>query len=311
MAGSHEIIEHEKCVIQHELNNKIKEIVKNFILKYSISVYDEENNKGIIRHVVTRIGYKSNDIMVILVINADELPCKSKLIKNLIEKINNIKSIYININKRSTNIILGEKNIKIFGQEKIESYIDKYKFLVSPLSFLQVNSIQTEVLYQKVMEYANVDNSQVVFDLYCGIGTIGIYLSNKAKKVYGVEMVEQAINDARENAKLNFINNIKFIKGSAKEVANNLFNDGINADVVVLDPPRKGCPEELLSTLINMKPKKIVYVSCNPATLARDLKLLSHNGFEIKEVQPIDIFPHTSHVETVVLLSRVKVNTMF
>jgi 23S rRNA (uracil1939-C5)-methyltransferase len=242
--------------------------------------------------------------MVVLVVNGKKMPKADELVRLLCDKHENIKSIIININTKNTNIILGEKNTCIYGQEYISDYIGKYRFNISPLSFFQVNPIQTEVLYRKALEYAGLTGNETVFDLYCGIGTISLFLSEKAKRVIGVEVVPDAIEDAKQNAALNNVTNTEFIVGEAEKVIPRLYEEGNRADVVVVDPPRKGCDEALLSTLVSMEPKRIVYVSCNPSTLARDLKYLCGHGFEAQEVQPVDMFPWTGHVECVALIER-------
>ena len=303
---SHNIIDSTECDIQPEESNIIRELVRNFCKLNNISIYDEKTGKGLLRHVMVRKGFTTGEIMVVVVINGQKLPSSDKLIRVLTEKYENIKSIVLNINTRNTNIILGDRNLCLFGQDYISDYIGKYRFNISPLSFFQVNPIQTEVLYGKALEYAQLTGNETVFDLYCGIGTISLFLSEKAKKVIGVEVVPEAIEDAKENALLNNITNTQFIVGEAEVVIPRLYAEGIRADVVVVDPPRKGCDEVLLNTLVEMQPQRIVYVSCNPSTLARDLKYLHQHGFETREVQPVDMFPWSGHVECVVLMSRVK-----
>jgi 23S rRNA (uracil1939-C5)-methyltransferase len=242
--------------------------------------------------------------MVVLVVNGKKVPKADQLVKLLCERYENIKSIMVNVNTRNTNIILGDKNTCIYGQGYISDYIGKYKFNISPLSFFQINPVQTEVLYNKALEYAGLTGNETVFDLYCGIGTISLFLSEKAKKVIGVEVVPDAIADAKRNAQLNGIENVEFLVGEAETVIPKLYEEGARADVVVVDPPRKGCDESLLKTLVDMQPKRIVYVSCNPSTLARDVKFLHENGFEVKYVQPVDMFPWSGHVESVALIER-------
>ncbi|KNF09128.1 23S rRNA (uracil-5-)-methyltransferase RumA [Gottschalkia purinilytica] len=303
--GSHEIVDTKSCIIQHELNDKVIEIVKEFMEKYDVKGYDKRTNKGVIRHILTKVSFRTNDLMIIIVTNTKKIPYKDELIDTLTSKIPNIKSIVQNINTKKTNLVMGEKNITIYGEDKIIDYIGDLKFKISPQSFFQVNPIQTEVLYNKALEYADLKGNETVFDIYCGIGTISLFLSKKAKKVYGIEVVEQAIKDARENAKLNNIENVELYDGTAEDIFPKLYDKGIKADVVVLDPPRKGCDELVLDTIVKMQPKKVVYVSCNPSTLARDLKYLSENGYKALEVQPVDMFPGTSHVECVVLMSRI------
>ena len=290
---SHDIIEGQACGIQHKLADKVKTIVKKYIIENNVSVYDETTGKGLVRHVMTRVGFKTGEVMVVLVLNGENLPKKDVLIDALISEVPEIKSIVVNVNREKTNVILGNKNIVIYGKGSITDYIGKYKFNISPNSFFQVNPVQTEVLYNKVLEYAGLTQNEVVFDLYCGIGTISLFLSRKAKKVYGIEVVEEAIEDAKENARINGIGNVEFILGEVEKVLPGM---GIKADVVVVDPPRKGCDENLLETLVKMKPSRIVYVSCNPSTLARDLRYLSEGGFKVEKVQPVDMFPWTLHV---------------
>ena len=301
---SHNIIDSSNCDIQPEESNVIRDLVRDFCKSNKISIYDEKTGKGLLRHVMVRKGFKTNELMVVLVINGQKFPGYEKLVSILCGRYENIKSIMLNINTRNTNIILGERNICLYGQDFISDYIGKYKFNISPLSFFQVNPVQTEVLYGKALEYAQLTGNESVFDLYCGIGTISLFLSGKAKKVIGVEVVPDAIADAQKNAELNNITNTQFIVGEAEVVIPKLYAEGIRADVVVVDPPRKGCDEALLNTLVEMKPQRIVYVSCNPSTLARDLKYLSGHGFEVREVQPVDMFPWTGHVEAIILMTR-------
>lgn len=303
---SHNIIDSTECDIQPEESNVIRALVRDFCKDKNISIYDEKTGEGLLRHVMVRKGFTTNELMVVLVINGEKLPAGDQLIKRLTQQYPNIKSIMLNVNTKNTNIILGLRNICIFGQSYISDYIGKYKFNISPLSFFQVNPIQTEVLYGKALEYAQLTGNEIVFDLYCGIGTISLFLSEKAQKVIGVEVVPEAIEDAKQNAVLNNVINTQFIAGEAELVIPKLYAEGIRADVVVVDPPRKGCDEVLLNTLVEMQPKRIVYVSCNPSTLARDMKYLHLYGFETREVQPVDMFPWTGHVECVVLMSRVE-----
>ncbi|HHW47675.1 MAG TPA: 23S rRNA (uracil(1939)-C(5))-methyltransferase RlmD [Clostridiaceae bacterium] len=305
---SHDIIEHDSCDIQDVISTRIKKIVHKFIVENGISAYHESTGEGTIRHIMTRIGFKTGEVMVVLVINADDLPMKVKkrLVEILTEEVLEVKSIYLNINKKITNTILGDTNKLIYGKEAISDFIGNLEFRISPLSFFQVNPVQTEVLYNKALEYAGLTGNETVFDLYCGIGTISLFLSQKAKKVYGVEVVEDAVRDAKENARINGINNVEFFAGKAEEVVPVIYAQGVRADVVAVDPPRKGCDQTLLDTLVEMQPERIVYVSCNPSTLARDLGYLSERGYKAHEAQPVDMFPQTHHVECVTLMSRVK-----
>ncbi|TYQ17819.1 UNVERIFIED_CONTAM: 23S rRNA (uracil1939-C5)-methyltransferase [Acetivibrio alkalicellulosi] len=297
---SHDIIDCQECGIQNQISDRVKSIAKEYIEKNNVSTYDETTGKGLIRHIITRVGFKTGQVMVVVVVNGKSIPKKEKLIDELIREVPQIKSIFINVNREKTNVILGRENILIYGEKSITDYIGDFKFNISPVSFFQVNPIQTEVLYKKALEYAGLTGSETVFDLYCGIGTISLFLSKKAIKVYGVEVVEEAIEDAKENARINGVTNVEFISGEAEKVLPGM---GIKADVVVLDPPRKGCDERLLDALAGIEPSRIVYVSCNPATLARDLKYLTEKGYEVVEIQPVDMFPHTTHVECVVRLS--------
>ncbi len=300
---SHDIIDCVDCMIQDEVSGKIRSIVKDFIIDNDISVYDESTGKGFIRHIMTRTGFKTGEIMVVLVVNGRSLPHNDKLVKLLISQIPQIESIVLNVNTKKTNVIMGNENLTLYGKDTITDYIGRFKFNISPISFFQVNPIQTEVLYGKALEYAGLTGNETVFDLYCGIGTISLFLSEKAKKVYGVEVVEAAVMDARENALLNGVENVEFMAGEAEKLIPEVYSRGIRADVVVVDPPRKGCDEILLETLVNMKPERIVYVSCNPATLARDLNYLAGKGFKAVEVQPVDMFPWTPHVESIIMMT--------
>ena len=309
-ARSHEVIQSEECAISHNESDKIRKIVSNFLIENNITVYDEKTGKGLVRHILTRIGYHTGEIMVVLVINGKEMPASEELVRRLIDgekagmSTSAVKSIYLNVNTQKSNVILGARNILLYGSETIADTIGRYKFMISPHSFFQINPVQTEVLYAKALEYAGLTGKETVFDLYCGIGTISLFLSERAKKVYGVEVVEAAIEDARRNAQLNGVKNAEFIAGEAERIVPELYSRGIRADVVVLDPPRKGCEESLLQLLAEMQPDRIVYVSCNPATLARDLKYLCGQGYKVQEVQPVDMFPWSGHVETVCLLSK-------
>jgi len=302
---SHKVVEHDTCGIQDELSNRIRKAFTGYVKKSGASLYDELNGKGLIRHIMTRVGFQTAEVMVVIVINGYELPAKQELVDMLILNIPEIKSIFINVNTKNTNVILGDKSINIYGKDAIIDYIGSFKFEISPMSFFQVNPVQTEVLYGKALEYAGLTGTETVFDLYCGIGTISLFLSRKAKKVYGVEVVADAVRDAQKNAVLNNVSNIEFIRGEAEKVIPEIYSRGVKADVVVVDPPRKGCDEALLKTLVDMRPERIVYVSCNPSTLARDLKYLDENGFRTVEVQPVDMFPWTAHVECCALITRV------
>ena len=303
-ARSHNIIETETCYIQAKENDEILRIVREFITEYDIPTYNEETHSGLVRHVLTRVGYKTKEIMVCLIINGKKLPHHEELVRRLRE-VPNMTSITLNINTKKTNVILGEKCVTLWGQSYITDYIKDVKFQISPLSFYQVNPEQTERLYSQALEYAALTGDEVVWDLYCGIGTISLFLAKSAKEVYGVEIVPQAIEDAKKNAEINGIHNATFYVGAAEDVVEDLYKDDAKrADVVMVDPPRKGCAESLLDTIVAMQPKRVVYVSCDPATLARDLKILDQKGYQVKKARAVDMFPNSVHVETVCYLER-------
>lgn len=294
---SHRIVDTEKCFLQNECNDEIIGIVRTFLNEFHIPLYDEEKHKGLVRHILTRIGRNSGEIMVCIVINGKKLPNSDILVERL-KAVEGVVSIVLNVNKEKTNVILGQKIIVLWGKDTITDSIDGIAFEISPLSFYQVNPVQTEVLYGKAVELADLKGDETVLDLYCGIGTISLFFARKAKKVFGVEIVPEAIADAKKNAARNGITNAEFAVGAAEEVIPRLYEEeGITADIVVVDPPRKGCDEKLLETILRISPEKIVYVSCNPSTWARDLVVLKEGGYALKEVQPVDQFSHSVHVE--------------
>lgn len=301
---SHDVIPTDKCIIQHDVNDKIIKIIKTYIKAYNVSIYDEKTHTGVLRHLVTKVGFETKEVMVVLVANGKKLPYLNELASVLKENVPGFKTLVLNTNREKTNVILGKENKIIYGDGKINDYIGDLVFEISPLSFFQVNPSQTEVLYNKALEYADLKENDTVFDVYCGIGTISLFLAQKAKKVYGVEIVGDAIKDAKINAKLNKLENTEFFVGKAEDVVPKLYKEGKTANVVVVDPPRKGCEESVLDTIVSMEPDKVVYVSCNPSTLARDLAYLDERGYKCKEIQPVDMFPHTMHVESVALLCR-------
>lgn len=304
-ARSHDIIDLQQCGIQHEVGDKVVEISRRWMKQYNISGYDEESGTGTIRHIMVRKGFKSGEVMVVLVTNSRKLEHKDEFIKSIIDNIPDVKSIIQNINSKKTNVVLGLENITMWGADSITDYIGEFKFYISPLSFFQVNPIQVEVLYNKALEYAGLHGNEVVFDAYCGTGTISLFLSKSAKKVYGVEIIPEAIENAKNNAELNEVHNAEFFVGEAEKVIPELISKGIRADVVVVDPPRKGCEGSLLHAIAEMAPVKIVYVSCDPSTLARDLAILEGLSYRTVEVQPVDMFPQTAHVECVALMLKV------
>lgn len=303
---THSIIDNTHCYIQAKINEQLLEIIKEFLMENKIEPYNEETHTGLVRHILTRVGFVTGEIMVCIILNGTKLPNAEQLIERL-KEIDGMTSISINVNQEKTNKILGKKVKTLWGKDTITDYIGDVKYQISPLSFYQVNPIQTKVLYGKALEYADLKGEETVWDLYCGIGTISLFLAQKAKKVYGVEIIPEAIEDARKNAQLNHMKNVEFFVGKAEDVLPEQYEKNkVYAEVIVVDPPRKGCDETLLNTMITMSPKRIVYVSCDPATLARDLKVLCGNGYEIEKVQVVDQFAHTAHVETVVLMSKVK-----
>ncbi len=353
---THSIIDLECCHIGHPVNDYLVKHLRGWLQKWQDKtgkfIYDEEKHQGLVRHILTRVGFTTGELMVCVVVNGDSLDIdagfKSKksnisiaevgrlgyndtsmvdkelevAVKQAVKEYNlnqayatkdyflEIKStsLSININKDKTNRILGDKCVMLYGQDYISDYIGDIKFNISPMSFYQVNPIQTKVLYDKAVEFAGLTGQEVVWDMYCGIGTISLCLAKKAKKVYGVEIVPQAIEDAKENAKINDISNTEFFCGKSEEVVPEFYkgsdNSGKHPDVIVVDPPRKGCDSILLDTIDEMAPKRLVYVSCDPATLARDVKILVEKGFEVEKVAVVDQFGHSGHVETVCLLSK-------
>ncbi len=299
---THKIIQMDSCLIQDKTNDNLVQGVKQICEKYKIPAYDEQKHTGTLRHFMVRSGHATGEVMLVIVTRTAKLPNKESIVKEILEKYPFITSIIQNINDRRTNVILGETTKVLYGNEYIYDSIGSVKFGISARSFYQVNPKQTKVLYDQALEYAGLTGEETVIDAYCGIGTISLFLAQKAKKVYGVEIVPEAIEDAKRNAQLNEMNNVEFAVGKAEEVIPNWYKEGIQADVICVDPPRKGCDEALLNTILAMKPKKIVYVSCDPATLARDLRVLEDGGYRTVEIQPVDMFPQTTHVECVVQL---------
>lgn len=301
---SHRIIPCCECKLQPEIFGKIISALEEWIIDNNVSVYDESCHKGLLRHLYLRIAQATGEIMLTLVINGEKLPCLDKLIKIITDKFPQIKSIQLNINKKDTNVILGDKCIRIYGEGYITDILCGVKVRLSPLSFYQVNRTMAEVLYNKAKEYA-MPKGKNILDLYCGAGTIGLSMADEAKNIIGVEIVPEAIEDAKFNAKNNGIDNARFICSDATLAAEELSAQGIKTDVVIVDPPRKGCTEELINTIANnFKPERVVYVSCDVATLARDIKIFESLGYKLTEYTPVDLFPRTAHVETVALLKR-------
>ena len=325
-ARTHNIIPVEDCKLGVTQNEQILGVVLSYMRENGVRPYDETTGRGLVRHVLIRYGFTSKELMVCLVINRETLPQEKKLVDALC-KIEGMTSISVNINRKNTNVILGEETRTVWGSDYITDQIHlrdcdhdfaltdtAIAYHISPQSFYQVNPVQTEKLYSLALSYAGLTGRETVWDLYCGIGTISLFLAQKAGKVYGVEIVPQAIEDARSNAALNGITNASFFVGKAEEVLPEFYEkesrkpdaDMLHPDVIVVDPPRKGCDEKCLETMLRMEPDRIVYVSCDPATLARDLKILCGGGYALRKVRPVDQFGHTTHVETVVKLSLKK-----
>lgn len=306
---SHRIIETCDCKIQNKLCQDIANSIFEYIKENKIEVYNEKNLKGSIRHLVIRVGIKTNEVLVMLVTNTEKIEKEKEFVDYITKKYKEIKTIVKNVNNKNTNVILGNKTQVIFGNGYIEDYIGKFKFKISPMSFYQVNPIQTKKLYDKAIEYASLVGTETVLDLYCGIGTIGICASEKVKKLYGIETIPEAIEDAKENAKMNNVKNAEFFVGDVENKLPKFIKEkDVNSDVVFIDPPRKGCDKTAVDTLIKISPQRIVYVSCNPATLARDLKLFEEK-YEIKKIAICDMFPFTSHVECVSVLNLKKISS--
>ena len=317
---SHNIIDCTDCAIQEPVNAVILPVIKQFMQEKNISAYNEESGKGLLRHVLTRVGFHTKEVMVCLIINGKKFPGAEELaarVAKVVETYKNpmeceaksytLKSFCLNINTEKTNVILGQEILPVYGENYITDYIGDVKYRISPLSFFQVNPKQTVKLYKKALEYAGLTGNEVVWDLYCGIGTISLFLAQKAKRVYGVEIIPQAIEDAKINSKINNLENSEFFVGAAEEVMPAKYKESggtMKADIICVDPPRKGCEESLLDTVVAMEPKRIVYVSCDPATLARDIKYLEEKEYKLEKVCPVDQFGHTGHVETVCLLCK-------
>ena len=330
---THSVIDTAHCYIQAPVMQPLLETIREFLEEYDISIYDEESGKGLVRHILMRVGFATGEIMVCPVLNGEKLPKAEVLEARLKETVkrynegiavqgitavekadsitmgNSVKyeltSFCINVNKKKTNVILGDKCILLSGREYITDKIGDISYRISPLSFYQVNPVQTKRIYDTVKEYAGLTGEEVLWDIYCGAGTIGLYLAEGAKELYGIEIIPEAIVDAKENAKANGIKNAEFYVGAAEDVFPKLMKE-CPPDVAVIDPPRKGCDEKLIQALLEVSPKTLVYVSCDPATLARDLKLLTAGGYEVKRVRAVDAFCHSVHVETVCLLEYVR-----
>lgn len=302
--GTHRIVDFEECRIQYPLNNKVLAAARQVLTQYKIPPYDEKSGEGVLRHIIVRTAARTGEALLVLVTNGPALPQGREIAAAIMAQVPELVGVSQNINPDRTNVILGRETKRLAGQATLIDYIGPFSFAISPESFFQVNPAQTEVLYAKTLEYAGLTGRETVIDAYCGIGTISLFLARRAKKVYGIEVVEAAIGDARENARRNGVENAEFIAGEVETVLPQLYAEGIRADVVVVDPPRAGCAESALRVFAAMGPERFVYVSCNPGSLARDLAVMTGLGYTVREVQPVDMFPQTGHVECVVLMSR-------
>ena len=301
--GTHDIVNIERCLIQRAENDQLLQAMRDAVEKFQIPIYNEDRHTGILRHLMGRVGF-DGALMAVFVTSKDSLPRSKEICKFLRDRVPNLKSIQQNIQPQRNNVILGRQTKILWGSESITDRIGEFEFQISARSFFQVNTIQAEVLYRKVLEFAELNGSEIVLDAYCGTGTISIFLAKHARKVFGIEIVSSAIQDARKNARSNRIRNVEFLIGDASFLVPKLLHDEIYPDVIIVDPPRAGCESRVLETLAKMNPRKIIYVSCNPATLARDLEVLKELGFITKKIQPVDMFPMTSHVESVSLILR-------
>lgn len=304
--GTHNVVDTRECLIQHDLNSRIMNRIRELVQGMGISIYDEKTGQGLLRYVLVKNGFESGEAMVVLVTNGPDFPEGKELGRMLAAEFPALKSVVQNINTSTGNVVLGEKNKVLYGEDGIIDRLGDLEFKISANSFFQVNPAQTDVLYKKALAYAGLTGRERVLDAYCGVGTLTLFLARQAKEVYGIEVIPAAIEDAKENARRNRVDNVVFVMGATEEVLPKLVRIGIDFDVAVVDPPRSGCEERVLQTFAKLEVPRIVYVSCNPSTLARDLKYLVNRGYEVNEIQPVDMFPHTFHVECVALMSRVK-----
>ncbi|GAB6138139.1 23S rRNA (uracil(1939)-C(5))-methyltransferase RlmD [Halanaerobaculum tunisiense] len=303
-SGSHDLVAVDNCQIQHPVINRIAERTTDLLTEYDLAVYDEAEHKGLLRHVVIRVGVCTNQAMLIIVTNTEEFPGGEEIANKLLAEVPELVSVYQNVNSEDTNVVLGEQMVELAGQEQIIDYIGQVKYQISPRSFFQVNTLQTKTLYDQVVEYAELTGVEKVLDAYCGLGSIALYLAEQAQEVLGIEVIPEAIEQAQENAQLNGINNCQFKVGKVRDVLPEL-KEEFSPEVIVVDPPRKGCHEEVLAAFAEIQPERIVYVSCKPTSLARDLKRLQELGYQVEEIQPVDMFPQTYHIENVALIKKI------
>jgi 23S rRNA (uracil1939-C5)-methyltransferase len=305
-SSSHKVVAVEKCMLEDEKADEIIGTVRKLLKSFKLKAYNEDTRQGFLRHVLVKRGFKSGQIMVVLVTGTPEFPKKRSFVNALLSRHPEITTVVWNYNPKKTSLVLGEREEILFGGGKIEEQLEKYTFRISPKAFYQINPVQTEILYNKAIEFAELTGKETVIDAYCGTGTIGIFASDRAKQVIGVELNSEAVKDARENARLNKVENIRFFNADAGRFMVEAAKEGETADVVIMDPPRSGSDRAFLSSVVTLAPKKVVYISCNPETQKRDLMFLVKNGYKVRKIQPVDMFPHTLHVETVVLLSHKK-----
>lgn len=307
-SGSHRIVSVDSCMTEDKIADKIIVDIRNMIPKFKIRTYDEDKGTGFLRHVLVKRGFTSGEVMVVIVGASGYFPMKKKFTAELLEKHPEITTVVLNINPKNTNLVLGDKEEVLYGNGYIEDTLCGCVFRISPKSFYQINPVQTEKLYNKAMELAQLDAKSRVIDAYCGIGTIGLVAAKTAGEVIGVELNPEAVKDAISNCKRNAMNNAKFYCADAGDFMEALADEGESADVVFMDPPRAGSSKKFIESLVKMAPERVVYISCNPETLARDLQLITKKGYEVKAIQPVDMFPHTNHIECVVQLCKAHVN---
>ncbi len=305
-SSTHNIVKTHSCLIEDEKADEIILTIRNLVKSFKLTVYDERNSRGFLRHVLVKRGFSTNEIMVVLVTGTSQFPAKNDFIKALLKAHPEITTVVQNVNNKFTSMVLGDMETVLFGQGYIEDVLCGYRFRISPKSFYQINPVQTEILYGKAVEFAGLTGKERVIDAYCGIGTIGIIASKGAGEVIGCELNHDAVKDARINAKINSVENIKFFCADAGEFMLSMKENKEKCDVLFMDPPRAGSDKKFLSSAVQLSPEKIVYISCNPETQQRDLSYLTKNGYKVKKIQPVDMFPYTNHVECIVLMSRVE-----
>ena len=303
-AKTHKVVPIEECMIEDKISQEIIRTIRDMLKSFRIKTYDEDTGYGLLRHVLVRRGFSTDEIMVVLVIGSPIFPSKNNFVKALRKKYPQITTVVLNVNDKKTSMVLGERDIVIYGKGYIRDTLCGCTFRISPQSFYQVNPVQTEILYKTAIEYAGLGRKETVIDAYCGIGTIGLVAAKRAKNVIGVELNPDAVRDARINAKENKITNARFYQGDAGEFMENMAENGEHADVVFMDPPRTGSDKKFMSSVIKLNPSRIVYISCGPETLARDLEYLTKHGYDVRKIQPVDMFSFTDHCENICLLTK-------